>query len=68
MKISGIAILALRGTSTDFKQKLAGVLGVSLSSVYRYLETNDDNLTKAAAMQLIRQETGLTDQQLLEPY
>lgn len=66
MKLSHIAILALKGTDADFRKRLAEVLGVSEPTIYRYINNNDDTLTKAAALQLIREVTGLTDDQILE--
>lgn len=36
------------------------------STIYRYIANNHDNLTKAAALKVIREETGLTDQEILE--
>lgn len=65
MKLSIAAILALRGSDRKSKEKLADSLGVSVSTVNRYLAENDDNLTKAAALQVIRGITGLPDQEIL---
>jgi hypothetical protein len=52
------------------KQKIrlliALALNVSEMSVRRYIESNDDNLTKAASLEVIREETGLTDSEILE--
>ena len=45
---------------------LAIALNVSESTARRYVNDNDDNLTKAAALNVIRQETGLTDEEILE--
>lgn len=66
MKLTKIAILALRGCSKDVKQKIADSLGVTLPSVYRWIDNNDDNLTKSAALQIIGEETGLKEDQILE--
>lgn len=66
MKLSKITILALRGTSPEFKKNLAKTLGVSLQTIYRYISDNDDTLTKAESLELIRLETGLLDEQILE--
>ena len=49
------------------RRKLMAALGdVAESTIYRYIATNDDNLTKAAALKVIREETGLTDDEILE--
>lgn len=66
MKLSKIAILAVRGVRGSGK-KLAEAIGVSENTVVKYLRENDDNLTKAAALAVIRELTGLTDDQILEP-
>lgn len=65
MKLSKIALLAIRG-GVDIRRKIAEALKVSEQSVYRWVAENDDNLTKAAALVIIKQETGLTDQEILE--
>lgn len=65
MKLSRIAILAIRG-SKGIVPKLAEALGVSEQTIYRYLnDETDDNLTKAAALTIIRNTTGLSDDQIL---
>lgn len=49
------------------RRLLMAVLGdVAESTIYRYIAANDDNLTKAAAMKVIREVTGLTDAEILE--
>lgn len=65
MKLTPITILALKGTSPDFKEELAKAIGISVNTLYRHIIENNDSLTKAAALQLIRKETGLTDDQIL---
>jgi hypothetical protein len=35
-------------------------------TILRWAEANNDNLTKAAAIKIIREETGLPDSQILE--
>ncbi len=45
--------------------KLAAALEVTEQSIIKYIKANNDNLTKAAAMAVIRAETGLTDEQIL---
>jgi hypothetical protein len=59
--------LALQRISTQqIKLKLGIALGCSEGTVNRYIRQNSDNLTKAAPMEVIRQETGLTDSEILE--
>lgn len=66
MKLSKAAILSLRGMSREQKDKIASAMNVQPSTVYRWISTNDDSLTKASALLVIREETGLNDDQLLE--
>ena len=66
MRLSKIAILAVKGASPSIVKKLAEAIGVSEASVYRFINDNDDNLTKAAALKIIESETGLTRDQILE--
>jgi hypothetical protein len=66
MKLTKAAILALRGIQVESKEALAKALGVSMKTLYRYLTDNDDNLTKATALDFIRKETGLADSEILE--
>jgi hypothetical protein len=66
MRLSRIAILAIRGASPGIVKKLAEAIGASDPSIYRYINDNDDNLTKAAALKVIREETGLSDGEILE--
>lgn len=66
MQLSNITILALRGSEKEVKQKIADAVGVTIHAVYRWINDNDDNLTKASALKVIREELGLTDQQILE--
>ena len=66
MRLSKIAILAVKGASPGIVKKLAEAIEVSEPSVYRFINDNDDNLTKAAAIKVIELETGLTREQILE--
>lgn len=45
---------------------LAQRLGVTEASIINYIKRNSDNLTKAAALQIIREALRLSDEQLLE--
>ena len=46
--------------------KIAVALKVSEQTVIRYISENHENLTKAAALKVIREETALTDSEILE--
>lgn len=64
MRLSKGAILAIRG-GKGIKRKIAEALGVSEPTIFRWLADNDDSLTKSAALKVIREETGLSDDQIL---
>lgn len=66
MRLTNITILALKGSPSQVKEKIADVTGVTPSTVYRWLSTNDENLTKAAALKVIREELNVTDSEILE--
>ncbi len=65
MRLSKITLMALKG-NPEFRKKLAENLRVTDRTINRYILNNDDSLTKASALQLIREETGLEDNQILE--
>lgn len=46
--------------------RLQQALNVSDYSIQDYIRRNSDSLTKAAALEVIREETGLVDEQILE--
>jgi predicted transcriptional regulator len=68
MRLSKTAILALRGTDQETKERIAKAIGVSTPTIYRYIQANEINgqLTKAAAVKKISEETGLSNDQVLE--
>ncbi len=66
MKLTQIALQRI-SDSRSLPKKLAGVLKVSRVTMWRYINDNHDSLTKAAALQVIREETGLADHEILEP-
>ena len=51
----------------DTRFALAIALDVSEPTVRRYINENTDELTKAAALMVIRDVTKLTDNEILEP-
>lgn len=64
MKLTQKALAAIK--ERGLFPHLAIALKVSVQSIYRYVSTNDDNLTKAASLETIKKETGLTDDEILE--
>jgi hypothetical protein len=66
-RLSNIALLAIKGSGLKTKRRIAAVAGcVSVRTVDRWIKTNDDTLTKVAILQVIREETGLLDSEILE--
>lgn len=65
MKLKKIVLMAVKGDRT-IRKRIKEVLGISEPTLYRILTENDDDLTKAAVMQVIREETGLSDSEILE--
>lgn len=59
-------ILEKVNDSTLIKTQLALALGKSVFTVQRYVDDNDDNLTKASALAVLRKELKLTESQILE--
>lgn len=58
---------ALKAINTKFiRPKLALALNISEVTMIRYISTNSENLTKAAALNVIKETTGLTDEEILE--
>jgi hypothetical protein len=65
MKLNTAGISILRGNKVLW-EAARKALGVSIASMYRYVSTNDEVLTQASVLKVIREETGLTDQEILE--
>jgi hypothetical protein len=45
--------------------KLAIAMGVTENTIRNYINANNENLTKAAALKVIREVTGLIDSEIL---
>jgi predicted transcriptional regulator len=65
MRLTHLAIIAIKGCD-GIVGKLADSLQVEPVTIYKYIRENSTNLTKAAALEVIRKETGLSDDQILE--
>lgn len=65
MALSKVAILALRG-SKDLKRLLAEAGKKAPLTIYRYIQHNDDELTKECYLRVLRRELNLTNKELLE--
>lgn len=66
MRINHVALLAIKGARKKAVPRLAEVLHVSDATAYNYIANNDIMLTTAAALKVIREITGLNDDQILE--
>ena len=64
MKLSQKALKAIN--TPAIRRLLMDVLGSTEFTIARYIQKNSDNLTKAAALQVIKKATGLTDAEILE--
>jgi hypothetical protein len=64
MKLSQKALKAINNPAT--RRRLMDVLGCTEFTIARYIQKNSDNLTKAAAMQVIREVSGLSDSDILD--
>lgn len=57
---------ALKAINTPLtRRRLMDALGCTEFTIARYIQKNSDNLTKAVAMEIIRETTGLTDDEIL---
>lgn len=48
------------------RMRIAVALGITDQAVTKLIKRKSTNLTKIAALQVIREETGLSDQEILE--
>ena len=65
MKLSKKALMAIR-ENKRCRNRLQLELERNQATIYRWLDNNDVMLTTATALQIIREETGLDDSQILE--
>lgn len=65
MKLKPIVIMAIKGNPA-LRLKLREVLKVSNPTMTRLLQDNDDDLTKAASLEVLRKELNYTDEQILD--
>jgi hypothetical protein len=63
MKLTQKALDKIRNPKV--RALLVIALGVTDQSIMNYIKSNSDELTKAAALKVIREETGLDDSQIL---
>lgn len=69
MKVRKIVLMAIRG-NTGLRRRIKEILGISDPTLYRLLTDEKyakaDDLTKAAVVKAIQEETGLTQDEILE--
>lgn len=65
MKLKQFVIWAIKGNSR-LRHELRGVLGISNPTMTRVLQDNDDDLTKAASLEVLRNRLDLPDEILLD--
>lgn len=66
-RLSRVGLLALRGTGRQFRTRLAEVLGgVSDQTINRLIRNNSDDLTKVGVLDILKEETGLEIDLLVE--
>ena len=66
MRLTEIALEKIN--KPHVRVRLAVALGVSEQTISKYIKNNDDNLTKAAAVAVIKRQTGLTEDDILDTY
>lgn len=64
MKLKKEILIAINKPKT--RRLLMDALGCTEFTISRYIQRNSDNLTKAVCMQVIREVTGLPDNEILE--
>lgn len=65
MKLKQYIIWAIKGNS-GLRHELRVALGVSNPTMTRLLQDNDDDLTKAASLEVLRKRLDLTDEMILD--
>lgn len=63
MRLSAKALKAIN--TPDIRRELSGACKCTEQTIIRYIHSNNVNLTWAAALEVIRKETGLSDSEIL---
>lgn len=64
MKLTQLALQKINDPKIRVRLQVA--LSVTEQTIIRYIKANKEDLTMAAALAVIREETGLTDEEILE--
>lgn len=59
-------VLSKISASNQIRGRLSAELNKSSFTIHKWIQDNHENLTKAAALRIIREELQLTDDQILE--
>lgn len=65
MKIKKLVLMAIRG-NPSLRSRIKDALDVSEPTLRRLLAENNDDLTKAAVLKLIREDLEIKDEEILE--
>lgn len=65
MKLSQLALLKVK-SNKRLRNRIAFELDKTSMTIFRWIKENDANLTRADVLQMIREETGLKDAEILE--
>lgn len=65
MRLSELALKKIQD-SKSLPSKIGRTIGVSRVTMWKYLRDNNEMLTLAAVLKVIRDETGLSNDQILE--
>jgi hypothetical protein len=65
MKLKKVVLEVIK--DKRIRRRLADALDTTDQVILGYIKRNHDNLTKAAALYVIREELKMTDDQILEP-
>jgi hypothetical protein len=65
MRLSQTALQRVR--EPRIRMRVAVALGITDQAVAKLIKRNSDNLTKIAAIHVIKEETGLCENEILEP-
>lgn len=60
------SVLSKIAENKGLRARLCAEMDKSYFTINKWINENDDNLTKAAALRIIREELELTDDQILE--
>lgn len=66
MKLTKVAILALRGLDHEAKRRIGEAADVEVSTVYRWIRDNSKNLTQPGILDAISREIALPRELILD--